>query len=352
MKDVDLAARIRLLRATVYLVPVGLFFSFICSLGFHMRGLSPLAALLAGFALGLGGLIFSYACIRCVLDAGPVGVINRLYGTCSTGTPHPVDSWRARALISRGDFATALDVLEREIAEDAGNPAPLLRAARLAWSELGDRDRAIDYYERAGSSERLGPETEQYVFVRLSELYLDVGMEAAAADKLRALLRRYPGSRYAPAARGRLAELVRRRRFHEEQSGRSHGKRIEPVHTEQLEAEMSTGDLASETCVPCRGGIPPMEEAETREMLAQTPGWELLENASRIRRRFQLEDFAAAIEFVEDIADIAEQQGHHPDLRISGRDVDVILWTHAIDGLHDNDFIMAAKINQLFEERS
>jgi 4a-hydroxytetrahydrobiopterin dehydratase len=317
-----------------------------------MRGLSLLTALLAGFGLGMGGLILSYASIRWVLDAGPLAIINRLYGNSSTGTPHPVDSWRARALISGGDVATALQVLEREIVEAAGDPAPLLRAARLALSELGDRERAIDYYERARSTERLGRETEEYVLVRLSELYLDGNMEAAAADELRALLRRYPDSPYGPAARGKLAELVRRRRLQEEQSDRLHGNRSERVHAKRVEAEMGTGDLASETCIPCRGGMPPMEEAVAREMLAQTPGWELFESATRIRRRYQLEDFAAAIEFVEDIADVAEQQGHHPDLRISGRNVDVILWTHAIDGLHDNDFIMAAKINKLYEERS
>lgn len=115
---------------------------------------------------------------------------------------------------------------------------------------------------------------------------------------------------------------------------------------------MSTDDLARATCTPCRGGIPPMEEGRAREMLERTPGWELSDDATRIRRRYRLGDFAEAIEFVEEIAEVAEDQGHHPDLRISGSDVEVILWTHAIDGLHDNDFIMAAKTNELFEERA
>lgn len=120
----------------------------------------------------------------------------------------------------------------------------------------------------------------------------------------------------------------------------------------EWEVKMSTGDLARATCTPCRGGIPPMEEEKAREMVTRTPGWELFDDATRIRRRYRMEDFAAAIDLVEDIADVAEEQGHHPDLRISGPDVEVVLWTHAIDGLHENDFIMAAKIEELFEERS
>lgn len=354
LREGDVSARARLLHAAVYLVPVGLFFSFICTLGFQLHGLSLLASILAGVSLGMGGLILFYAIILWIMEAGPLAVINRLYGNSSTGTPLPVDSWRARALISGGDVATALDVLEREIAAEPGDPAPLLRAARLALSELGDRGRAIDYYVRARGTERLEPETEQYVLVRLSELYTDAGMEAAAADELRALLRRYPESRYAPAARDRLADLLRRPppNPYGEQYDRSDGSRSEQLTPRRTGGNMSRGDLAAASCTPCRGGIPPMEEDRAREMVKRTAGWELSQNATRIRRRYELDDFAAAIEFVEDIADVAEEQGHHPDLRVSGRDVEVVLWTHAIDGLHDNDFIMAAKINELFEERS
>lgn len=219
LKEVDVSARARLIHAAAYLIPVGLFMGFICTLGFGLRGWSPLAALVGGFALGTGGLILVDAAFLWLFEAGPITILNRLYGNSSTGTPFPVDSWRARALITGGDVATALAVLEREIAEDPEDPAPLLRAARLTWSELGDRDRAIDYYARALATGRLEPGTEQYVLVRLSELYADAGMEAAAADELRALLRRHPESRYAPAARGRLADLIRRQRSarHEEQ---------------------------------------------------------------------------------------------------------------------------------------
>ena len=110
---------------------------------------------------------------------------------------------------------------------------------------------------------------------------------------------------------------------------------------------MGAEQLAQKTCEPCRGGIPPMEAPRAREMLEETPGWDLADDATRIRRRFEFESFPQAIEFVQDVADLAEEQGHHPDFEISGSKVDIVLWTHAIDGLHENDFIMAAKINEL-----
>jgi 4a-hydroxytetrahydrobiopterin dehydratase len=113
---------------------------------------------------------------------------------------------------------------------------------------------------------------------------------------------------------------------------------------------MTAGDLASKTCVPCRGGIPPLEEAEARRLLAGTPGWRLEENGKRLVRRFELEDFKKAIEFVNRVADLAEEQGHHPDIAIHWNKVDLVLWTHKIGGLHENDFILAAKVNRLLEE--
>jgi 4a-hydroxytetrahydrobiopterin dehydratase len=110
---------------------------------------------------------------------------------------------------------------------------------------------------------------------------------------------------------------------------------------------MKASHLAGQTCTPCRGGIPPLGSEEARELLAVTPGWELTENDTQIRRRIRFETFPGAIEFVGRVAELAEQQGHHPDFGIHYRDVDLILYTHAIGGLHENDFIMAAKINEL-----
>ncbi len=92
-----------------------------------------------------------------------------------------------------------------------------------------------------------------------------------------------------------------------------------------------------------------MEAMRARELLSVIPGWELVEGETRIRRRLTFESFQAAIEFVEHVAEIAEDEGHHPDFRISYRDVDVVLYTHVIGGLHENDYIMAAKINGLVD---
>ena len=113
---------------------------------------------------------------------------------------------------------------------------------------------------------------------------------------------------------------------------------------------MSSGDLAAKTCVPCRGGVPTLTEGEARGLLAGTPNWELQEGATRLHRRFEFEDFKKAIEFVNRVAEIAEEQGHHPDIAIHWNKVDLVLWTHKIGGLHENDFILAAKINKLLEE--
>jgi 4a-hydroxytetrahydrobiopterin dehydratase len=113
---------------------------------------------------------------------------------------------------------------------------------------------------------------------------------------------------------------------------------------------MSAESLASKHCVPCRGGIPPLTGEEAQRLLPGAPGWRLEENGTRLVRRFEFEDFKKAIEFVNRVADIAEEQGHHPDIAIHWNKVDLVLWTHKIGGLHENDFILAAKINRLLEE--
>jgi len=110
--------------------------------------------------------------------------------------------------------------------------------------------------------------------------------------------------------------------------------------------------LASRACVPCRGGIPPLGEVEARRLLEGTPEWRLEENGTRLVRRFEFEDFVKAMAFVNRVADIAEEQGHHPDIAIHWNKVDLVLWTHKIGGLHENDFILAAKVDRLLEESS
>lgn len=113
---------------------------------------------------------------------------------------------------------------------------------------------------------------------------------------------------------------------------------------------MDAHSLAAKTCVPCRGGIPPLTEEKAREFAAATPGWTLAESGTRLFRRFEFRDFKAAIEFVNRVADLAEQEGHHPDIAIHWNKVELTLWTHKIGGLHENDFILAAKVDRLLDE--
>ena len=108
---------------------------------------------------------------------------------------------------------------------------------------------------------------------------------------------------------------------------------------------MSACDLSEKTCVPCQGGIPPLEADKAREFLTSTPHWDLSDDATRISRRVEFTDFLEAMSFVNKVADIAEGEGHHPDISIHWNQVDLLLYTHKINGLHENDFIVAAKIN-------
>jgi len=112
---------------------------------------------------------------------------------------------------------------------------------------------------------------------------------------------------------------------------------------------MDAHSLSAKTCVPCRGGIPPLTEEKAREYTAATPEWTLAENGTRLFRRFEFKDFKAAMEFVNRVADLAEGEGHHPDITIHWNKVELTLWTHKIGGLHENDFILAAKVDGLLE---
>ncbi|HSG81959.1 MAG TPA: 4a-hydroxytetrahydrobiopterin dehydratase [Gemmatimonadota bacterium] len=110
---------------------------------------------------------------------------------------------------------------------------------------------------------------------------------------------------------------------------------------------MVASELANKNCTPCRGGIPPLAPEEARQLLVGAAGWELEQGYTRLQRSFKFETFPKAIEFVVSVAQLAEEEGHHPDFAIHYREVTLVLYTHAIGGLHENDFIMAAKINQL-----
>lgn len=106
-------------------------------------------------------------------------------------------------------------------------------------------------------------------------------------------------------------------------------------------------ELTKKSCVPCKGGIPAMTEEQAKEMAPLNNGWELIEDARKIRRRFEAENFVEALKLVELIGELAETEGHHPDITFGWGYCTVIFYTHKINGLHENDFIMAAKVNDL-----
>ena len=107
--------------------------------------------------------------------------------------------------------------------------------------------------------------------------------------------------------------------------------------------------LTEKRCVPCEGGTPPLDEAATNKLLGQVVGWKLAPEGgkARIAKRFEFVDFLAAMAFVDKMAALAEEEGHHPDFSVHYNRVDVTLWTHAVRGLSENDFILAAKIDAI-----
>jgi 4a-hydroxytetrahydrobiopterin dehydratase len=105
--------------------------------------------------------------------------------------------------------------------------------------------------------------------------------------------------------------------------------------------------LASQTCVPCRGGVPPLKGAELQQILQQVPQWKVI-NEHHITRLFTFPDFKQALDFVNRVGEVAEQQGHHPDILLTWGKAEITMWTHKIDGLTKSDLIMAAKIDQLY----
>jgi len=107
-------------------------------------------------------------------------------------------------------------------------------------------------------------------------------------------------------------------------------------------------ELTQKKCLPCEGGVDPCPLNLAELQLQQLPGWHLTHEGQRIRKDWKVKNFMAGMEFFRHCAEVAESDGHHPDLHIEGyRNVSVELWTHAIGGLSENDFILAAKIDQL-----
>ena len=109
---------------------------------------------------------------------------------------------------------------------------------------------------------------------------------------------------------------------------------------------MST-TLAQKTCTPCHGGIPPLTPTEAEHLRAEAPDWALLDDARRIERTFRRRNFREALNLVQKVGELAEAEGHHPDISFGWGYATVSLRTKKIKGLHENDFIMATKIDRL-----
>ena len=107
-------------------------------------------------------------------------------------------------------------------------------------------------------------------------------------------------------------------------------------------------DLVQKKCLPCEGGVDACTIPEAESQLDRLSGWDLVNDGQRIRKEWTVKDFMSGMRFFNEVAKVAEEDGHHPDLHIVGyRNVAVELWTHAIGGLSENDFILAAKIDQI-----
>ena len=105
-------------------------------------------------------------------------------------------------------------------------------------------------------------------------------------------------------------------------------------------------ELAAKTCVPCRGDTPPLKGEDLTGLAAEVPEWEVVEE-HHLRRGFRFKDFREALHFVNRVGDLAEEQGHHPDMTFGWGYAEVTVWTHKIDGLTESDFVFAAKVDAL-----
>jgi 4a-hydroxytetrahydrobiopterin dehydratase len=105
--------------------------------------------------------------------------------------------------------------------------------------------------------------------------------------------------------------------------------------------------LIEKKCVPCEGGVEKYNDAMATKLLEHVDGWNL--NDNQIQKRFEFGNFVQAMDFLNQVKDVAEEEGHHPDFCVHYNKVDFTIWTHAIGGLSENDFILAAKIDHLLK---
>lgn len=106
-------------------------------------------------------------------------------------------------------------------------------------------------------------------------------------------------------------------------------------------------DLLKKKCVPCEGGVKPFGAAEAKKYLKEVEGWSVRNN--KLAKRLVFRDFLELIKFINRLAKLAEKEGHHPDFAVHYSKLDLEIWTHAIGGLSENDFILAAKIDRLYK---
>ena len=104
--------------------------------------------------------------------------------------------------------------------------------------------------------------------------------------------------------------------------------------------------LSARECVPCRGGVPPMKGEEIQDLLSQLSGWEVV-GEHHLRKEYKFKNFRETLDFVNRVGELAEEQGHHPDICFGWGKAEITIWTHKIDGLTESDFILAAKIDNL-----
>ena len=105
--------------------------------------------------------------------------------------------------------------------------------------------------------------------------------------------------------------------------------------------------LAEKECVPCKGGVPPLKGEDLARLRSELKsGWQVVEN-HHLEREFKFKDFREALNFTNQVGELAEEQGHHPDIFLSWGKTKVTIWTHKIDGLTESDFVLAAKIDKL-----
>jgi 4a-hydroxytetrahydrobiopterin dehydratase len=105
-------------------------------------------------------------------------------------------------------------------------------------------------------------------------------------------------------------------------------------------------DLAEKECVPCKGGVPPLKGEELERLAHQLPGWEVVDE-HHLRRRFRFKNFREALDFVNRVGELAEEQKHHPDICFGWGRAEITVFTHKIDGLTESDFVFAAKVDRL-----